>query len=78
MAGAFHRLAFYLAGPGGDLEALLFSDDLLALVGSRFGLEDLGAIIFVYTLLGYPFSWKKFRGGDVVGWIGYEIDFGRN
>ena len=77
LAGAFHRLAFYLAGPGGDLEALLFADDLLALVGSRAGLEDLGAIIFMYTLLGYPFSWKKFRGGDVVGWIGYEIDFGR-
>ena len=38
-------------------------------------MEDIAGIILLQTILGYPYSWKKFRGGDVVQWIGYEIDF---
>ena len=70
-----HRLGFYLVGGASDFEAMLFADDWLALAGNKAELEDIAGILLVMTVLGYPFNWKKFRGGDVVGWVGYEIDF---
>ena len=32
---------------------------------------------YIFTALGVPYSWKKFRGGDSVAWIGFEVDFWR-
>ena len=29
----------------------------------------------MWTALGLPFGWKKFRGGAEEGWIGYHLDF---
>jgi len=64
-----------MVGDARDFEALLFADDWLSLAGSRTELEDIAGVVLVMALLGYPWNWKKFRGGDSSGWIGYEIDW---
>ena len=43
--------------------------------GSRAEIEDIVAVVLLMTVLGFPWNWKKFRGGDLVTWIGYEISF---
>ena len=75
LAGACHRLGYYLLDPAGSIESLLFADDWLAVGGSKAELEEVGVLILVLVLFGYPFNFKKFRGGDVVQWIGFEVNF---
>ena len=75
LAGAFHRLGFYLLDPAGFVESLLFADDWMIVGSSRSEMEEVGVLILVMVLFGYPFNFTKFRGGDVVQWIGYEVNF---
>ena len=77
LGGALHRLGFYAVGDQWSYEALLFADDWLALGGARAEIEDIVAVVLLMTVLGFPWNWKKFRGGDLVAWIGYEIDFSK-
>ena len=74
LAAAFHRLGFYLLDPGGAFESLLFADDWLAVGTTKAELEEIVVLILVMHLLGYPFNFKKFRGGDLVQWIGLEVN----
>ena len=75
LAGALHRLGFYAVGGRWSFEALLFADDWASIGCTRSELEDIGVVIFLLSLVGFPWNWKKFRGGTEVGWIGYTIDF---
>ena len=66
------RAAYYLHGKLA-LSQLVYVDDLLWIAGEKGALEHVVLIIFFYTLLGLPFSWKKFRGGLVCSWVGFEV-----
>ena len=74
LAGALHRLGFYVAGKDSEMEALLFADDWLGAGHNRFELENLGLLVLLLTVLGYPYNWRKFRGGCQVQWIGFEVN----
>ena len=37
-------------------------------------MEDIAGVVLTFAVLGYPWKWDKFRGGDVVQWIGYDVD----
>ena len=74
LASAIHRLGYYVISDKWEYEALLFSDDWLAVGSTREELEDIVCVVFFMSLLGFPWNWKKFRGGDTVAWIGYEIN----
>jgi len=75
LAGAvLVRLPYYLIGRRWDPEFLLFADDWFAQAHSKHELEDLGVLILILTSLGVPLKWTKFRGGQTITWIGYEID----
>ena len=54
---------------------LLFADDCLLLASGPSEIVDIGTVILVRSALGVPYKWNKFRGGLVVQWIGYEIDW---
>ena len=65
------RAAYYLWGKLGILQ-LVYVDDLLWLVGEKGGIEHVVLVIFFYVLMGLPFSWKKFAGGLMCCWVGFE------
>ncbi|CAE7227317.1 unnamed protein product [Symbiodinium natans] len=66
------RSAFFLFGKFGWMQ-LVYVDDLLWLVGDKGGIEKLITVIFYYSALGLPFAWKKFSGGLVCKWVGFEL-----
>ena len=68
-------MGFYLLDPAGSFESLLFADDWLAVGTTKAELDEIAVLILFLHLLGYPFNFKKFRGGDVVQWIGFEVNF---
>ena len=72
--GAMVRLPHYLLGPELLLELLLYVDDFLLIARTRSQVRAAGFVIFVMCLLGIPFSWRKFRGGTDLSWIGYWTD----
>ena len=54
---------------------LVYVDELLWLVRiGENGMKKVCLIIFFFVLLGLPFSWHKFRGGDEFGWVGFELN----
>jgi len=74
---AIIRLAHYMLGHEDALWSLLYADDGLNV--GRTGYFERGLImhLFVLVLLGLPLSWKKFKGGVTVEWVGYWLDAGR-
>ena len=70
-AAAIVRLPHYLLGSDFGLELELYVDDFLFVLDSQAQIEAAGFLIFVFTALGIPFHWSKFRGGVEVEWIGY-------
>ena len=73
-AGVLIRLPYYLIGSRWSPEFLLFADDWFAQAATGEELRDIGVLILILTALGAPLKWSKFRGGQTVSWIGYEID----
>ena len=66
------RSAFFLYGKFGWMQ-LIYIGDILWLVGDKSGIEKLVTIIFYYSARGSPFAWKKFSGGLVCKWVGFEL-----
>ena len=66
------RSAFFLFGKFGWMQ-LIYVDDILWLVGDKDGIEKLFTVIFYYSALGLPFAWKKFSGGHLCKWVGFEL-----
>ena len=71
MAG-LGRSVYYLLGRA-ELALLIYVDDLLWLIRDKQGLELIPLVIFYLVVLGLPFAWKKFGGGSVLSWVGFEI-----
>lgn len=64
------RLGYYALGKAG-VQQLVYVDDFLT-NGSK-GIGQTVLLIFLYVVLGLPFTWKKFRGGVELTWVGFEI-----
>ncbi len=56
---------------------LLFADDLKMVVGGESKYLDLWAMIVIWLLVATPFSWKKFRGGLELDYVGFWTDYAR-
>ena len=54
---------------------LLFADDYQWQFSGENGVWNILLVIFYLVLIGMPFSWKKFRGGDELDWVGYWVDY---
>ena len=56
----------------------IFSDDLtITAHGVDTKYEDIVLTMFIWCLLGTPFSWHKTRGGLQMEWLGYWLDYRR-
>ncbi len=80
LASGVHRAALWFFCEGGDSDwifALLFADDLDAQAHGRHMRSNLVFMLFVWAMMGTPFSWGKCRGGLEVEWIGYLLDYSR-
>ena len=68
------RAAFYLLGRT-EIYMLIYVDDLLWLARvSQKRIEKVCLVIFFFVVLGLPFSWHKFKGGDEFGWVGFVLN----
>ena len=56
---------------------LLFADDLKLVVGGPTKYSDLWTLLLVWIMVGTPFSWKKFRGGVALDYVGFWTDYAR-
>ena len=71
------RLGHRVGGKDLGLLHLLFADDgWLVSVGDHFWRPML-LWLFILEIAEIPISWEKVHGGDVVQWIGYELDIRR-
>lgn len=68
------RFPHYFLGPDFLLELLLYVDDFAIIAKSPDQVDAIGFMVFVLSAVGVPFSWKKFRGGTRLVWIGYWMD----
>ena len=71
------RMGHYLVQAAWPLELLLYVDDLILIAEREREIVGAVTLIFVLCALGFPFKWRKFRGGFQVDWIGYHIDLDR-
>ena len=71
LAGAaLVRLGHYLLGGSRQTELLLFADDIIMIARTLSEFGGFAFLNFVWTALGLPFGWKKFRGGAEGGSYG--------
>lgn len=56
---------------------MIFADDLQLLAGGADKWHSLIIAILAWAMIGTPFSWKKFRGGLELDWVGYWLDVKR-
>ena len=56
-----------------ELFMLVYVDDLLWIRRDKLGIEKIILIIYFMTVLGWPFAWKKIKGGVDLAWVGFEI-----
>ena len=66
--GALVRLYHYVSFPT-KVEMLLYVDDVNLPAYDQCGMETALYGIWLMSVLGTPWAWKKFRGGQVP-WIG--------
>ena len=69
------RLFYLILSASGGQDSLLFADDILMVAGREAEIVYLGVMIFLWSSLGVPWKWRKWRGGHQVSWIGYWICF---
>ena len=56
---------------------LLFADDLKLIVGGPSKYMDLWTLLVAWLMVGTPFSWKKFRGGTALDYVGFWTDYAK-
>lgn len=56
---------------------LLFADDLKLVVGGASKYCDLWTMLLAWIMAGTPFSWRKFRGGIALDYVGFWTDYKR-
>ena len=50
------------------------ADDFIWMAGGDRAILNLVALVYVYVLVGAPFSWKKCAGGYGVSRVGFFLD----
>ena len=76
LAGAIFRMVMRILQRQPCFQ-LLFADDLKWVVGGPTKYLDLWTMIVGWLLVGTPFSWKKFRGGVALDFVGFWTDYSR-
>ncbi len=76
LAGAIFRMVIRVLKQQPCFQ-LLFADDLKLVVSGETKYLDLWSMIVVWLLVGTPFSWKKFRGGLELDYVGFWTDYAR-
>lgn len=56
---------------------LLFADDLKLVVSGSGKYMDLWTLLVAWLMVGTPFSWKKFRGGTALDYVGFWTDYAK-
>ena len=74
LAAGLVRLGHNISGEELGLLHLLFADDGWTVALGDFFWRRLLFWLFFMDLCEVPLSWKKVRGGEIVHWIGYQID----
>ena len=64
-----------MAGKREFWQTILADDLKLTAQGRDTEYDDIIQAMYVWCLLGTPFSWHKTRGGLSMEWIGYWIDY---
>lgn len=76
LAGAIFRMVIRILRNQPCFQ-MLFADDLKLVVGGPTKHVDLWTLVVGWLLVGTPFSWKKFRGGIELDYVGFWTDYGR-
>jgi hypothetical protein len=76
LAAGIGRLVLYVLGQA-PIWQLLYADDLRWSARGKQKFRHLLAALFIWSMMGSPFSWGKARGGIQVEWVGYFLDYGR-
>ncbi len=76
LAGAVFRTVIRLLNQQPCFQ-LLFADDLKWIVGGPSKYLDLWTLIVGWIMMGTPFSWRKFRGGLELDYVGFWTDYAR-
>lgn len=76
LAGAIFRMVIRILRNQPCFQ-LLFADDLKLVIGGPNKHVDLWTLIVGWIMVGTPFSWKKFRGGIELDYVGFWTDYGR-
>ena len=76
LAGAIFRMVIRILRNQPCFQ-LLFADDLKLVVGGPSKHMDLWTLLVGWLLVGTPFSWKKFRGGLELDYVGFWTDYSR-
>jgi len=74
LIAALGRIPAYLSGQDWLFE-LIYADDLLSIACGPNMWLSLLITLTMWLLMGTPFSWKKFRGGLSLDWVGFNLDF---
>ena len=77
LASVVARIAWAFVLPAEEIWQLVYADDLLWSASGPRKFDNLALMLFVWALLGAPFSWRKCRGGLALDWIGYWLDYER-
>ena len=68
------RLVHAVLGGEVPIEILLYVDDEKLGASCQRGIELCGFTVYLLTVLGVPWAWHKFRGGEAVSWVGLWTD----
>ena len=56
---------------------LIYADDTMWTASGPKAITHLVLALFIYTLMGFPWSWGKCRGGPTLEWVGYWMDYSK-
>ena len=73
VATATIRGAHYVLGHELSAWLLLVADDLAMLFHNGKMRESVLLVLVYLRVMGFPLSWKKLAGGEVLQWVGYEL-----
>ena len=54
---------------------LIYADDTKWTASGPKAITHLVLALFIFTLMGFPWSWGKCRGGPTLEWVGYWMDY---
>ncbi|CAE8640882.1 unnamed protein product, partial [Polarella glacialis] len=76
LAGGIARLVWSLSDWNHWIFQLIYADDLRWTASGPNKFWDLLLFLYLWVLVGTPFSWAKTKGGIACDYVGYWLDFG--